>query len=124
MVRRLSVASRERGAESPVYAAEPSASAGRDEPAARAGIDVRSPATTVAGLLATAHGGLPVTAAPQRAATRRAGCRPARRKMVCKGHPCIYMADGDSRVRFASSKAVPCGRRLPRKLTDVHGREG
>ena len=53
------------------------------------------------------------------------GRRPAQRKMVCKGHPCIYAADGNlMTTRFASPWAVPRGLRSPRKLTDVHGREG
>ena len=112
VVHRLSVASRDRGAESSVYAAAPSARVDRDNPAAV--------------LLTLVHRGTPGAARPtaRRAATRRGGCRPARLKMVCKGHPCIYTADGDSMTRFASSKVVPCGRRRPRKLTDVHGREG
>ena len=63
-----------------------------------------------------------------RAATRHnlrhVGRRPAKPKMVCKGHPCIYAADGYPMTRFASSWAVPCGPHLPRKLTDVHGKEG
>jgi hypothetical protein len=45
-------------------------------------------------------------------------------KMVCKGHPCIYAADGNPMTRFASPWAVPRGPRSPRELTDVHGREG
>jgi hypothetical protein len=52
------------------------------------------------------------------------GCRPAKRKMVCKGHPCIHAADGDPMTWFASSMTARRGRRLPRKRTDVHGREG
>jgi hypothetical protein len=113
-VHRLSVASRDRGAESFVYAAAPSSSVERGSP--------------VATLLAPVHGGPPGAGATgragRRAATRRGGCRPARQKMVCKGHPCIYTADGDSMTQFASSKVVPCGHRRPGKLTDVHGREG
>jgi len=114
VVQRLSVPSRDRGAESSVYAAALSPSVDRDNPAAA--------------LLAPVHGG-PLDAGATRraarsAATRRAGCRPAWQKMVCKGHPCIYTADGDSMTQFASSKVVPCGRRRPRKLSDVHGREG
>ena len=119
MVHRLSVASRDRGAESPVYAAEPSSASGRV-----AGIDMRSGTAAVATSLATVHGASPGRLARRRTATRRGGCRPAERKMVCKGHPCIYTADGDSMTQLASSRAVPCGRRHPRKLTDVHGREG
>jgi len=94
MVRRLSLASLDSGAESPVYGAEP----------------FRRQVRT--GCAAT------------RRNLRHVGHRPAQRKMVCKGHPCIYTADGDSMTQFASSRAVPCGRRNPRKLTDVHGREG
>ncbi len=57
--------------------------------------------------------------------SRHAGRRPAQRKMVCKGHPCIYAADGNPMATwFASPWAVPRGLRSPRKLTDVHGREG
>jgi hypothetical protein len=55
---------------------------------------------------------------------RRVGRRPAGREMVCKGHPCIYAADGNPMTRFASPWAVPRGLRSPHKLTDVHGREG
>ena len=112
VVHRLSVANRDRGAESSVYAAAPSASADRDKPATA--------------LPAPVRGGPP--GAPRRAARRaapwRAGCRPVQQKMVCKGHPCIYATDGDSMTQFASSTVVPCGHRRPRKLTDVHGREG
>ncbi len=110
MVHRLSIASRDRGAESSVYAAAPSVRVDCGDPAA----------------VPLAHGAAPGAARPAagRAATRRGGCRPARLKMVCKGHPCIYTADGDSMTRFASSRVVPCGHRRPRKLTDVHGREG
>ena len=106
MVRRLSLASLDSGAESPEYGAEPFRGH------ARAG----------------------------RAATRRnlrhVGRRPARRKMVCKGHPCIYAADGNPMAWFASSLVVrganaaegSCGSPMtpmrPRKRTDVHGREG
>lgn len=94
MVRRLSLASLDSGAESPEYGAEPFRGHVRAE----------------------------------RAATRRnlrhVGRRPARRKMVCKGHPCIYAADGNPMTWFASSWAVPHCLRSPRTLTDVHGREG
>jgi hypothetical protein len=119
VVHRLSVSSRECGAESSVYAAAPSVSVDRDNPAAA--------------LLAPVHGRPPGAGAPRRAArraatrrpaTRRAGCRPAWQKMVCKGHPCIYAADGKPMTWFASSWAVPHCLRSPRTLTDVHGREG
>ena len=114
MVQRLSVSSRDRGAESSVYAAAPSASIDRDNPAAV--------------LLAPPRGGPPDAGAARRAARRAAsqcvGCRPAWQKMVCKGHPCIQTADGDSMTQFGSSMVVPCGPRRPRKLSDVHGREG
>ena len=94
MVRRLSLASLDSGAESPVYGEEPFCGQSRT----------------------------------RRAATRRnlrhVGHRPAQRKMVCKGHPCIYAADGNPMTRFASSWAAPYGSRSPRTLTDVHGREG
>ena len=114
MVQRLSVANGDRGAQSSVYAAAPSAPADRDK--------------TAAALLAPVRGGPSGTSATRRAARRaairRGGCRPVRQKMVCKGHPCIYTADEDSMTRSASSKVVPCGHRRPRKLSDVHGREG
>ena len=105
MVRRLSLASLDSGAESPVYGAEPFSG------------QVRT------GRAATRHN------------LRHVGHRPAQRKMVCKGHPCIYAADGNPMTWFASSLAVPrgrCGRRnlriaappgRPRRRTDVHGRE-
>ena len=131
VVHRLSVANRDRGAESSVYAAAPSAPVGRagarisvGQPGQVTGIGMCS-ATAVAAVLPTsAHGGSSRAGATRRAVIRRGGCRPARRKMVCKGHPCIYTADGDSMTQFASSKVVPCGHRRPRRLTDVHGREG
>ena len=67
-----------------------------------------------------------------------AGHRSGRRKMVCKGDPCIYAADGDPMTWFTSPLVVPCsgigategdrrpapGLRHPGQLTDVHGREG
>jgi hypothetical protein len=56
--------------------------------------------------------------------SRHVGCRPAKRKMVCKGHPCIHATDGDPMTWFASSMTRRRGRRLLRKRTDVHGREG
>jgi len=84
MVRRLSVASLDSGAESPVYGEEPFCGQSRT----------------------------------RRAATRRnlrhVGHRPAQRKMVCKGHPCIYAADGNPTMIAMR----------PRKRTDAHGREG
>ena len=134
MVRRLSLASLDSGAESPVYVSEPSASAG-----AYARGDV-PPTGVTRRSAATVDSMLPVQVATSCAATRRkprhVGHRPAKRKMVCKGHPCIYAADGNPMIWFASSLAVPlgpCGRRrlrsaahprLPGKRTDVHGREG
>jgi hypothetical protein len=117
VVRRLIVSSSDRGAESPVYAAEPAASVSHGDLAA-------SGPRGIGGGHRTAHGDAPGSGAPRHAGIRRAGCRPVGRKMVCKGHPCIYTADGDSMTQFAFPKAVPCGRRRPRKLTDVHGREG
>jgi hypothetical protein len=71
MVRRLSLASRVSGAESPVHGAEP----------------FRGQVRT--GCAAT-HRNL-----------RHVGHRPAQRKMVCKGHPCIYAADGNPMAWFA-----------------------
>ena len=106
MVRRLSLASRDSGAESPEHGAEPFCGQ------VRAG----------------------------RAATRRnlrpVGRRPARQKMVCKGHPCIYAADGNPMAWFASSSVVRCANAVegscgspmtplrPLRRTDAHGREG
>jgi hypothetical protein len=69
---------------------------------------------------------------------RHVGHRSAARKMVCKGDPCIYAADGDPMTWFTSPLVVPCGGipategarrpapglRHPGQLTDVHGREG
>jgi hypothetical protein len=106
MVRRLSLASLDSGAESPVYGAEPSRRQVR------------------AGCAATRHN------------LRHVGHRPAQRKMVCKGHPCIYAADGNPMAWFASSLVVrdvntaagSCGSPMtplrPLRRTDVHGREG
>jgi hypothetical protein len=54
---------------------------------------------------------------------RHVGCRPAKRKMVCKGHPCIHAADEELMTWFASSMTARRPRLL-RKRTDVHGREG
>ena len=55
---------------------------------------------------------------------RHVGCRPAKRKMVCKGQPCIHAADEDPMTWFASSMTARRGRRVLRKRTGVHGREG
>jgi hypothetical protein len=136
MVRRLTLASLDSGAESPVYVGEPSASAGRG-PHANGDVPPRGGAHCG---VATPGWMPPRHVATVRAATRRklrhVGHRPAKRKMVCKGHPCIYAADGNPMTWFASTLAVPhghCGRRSlriaappgrPRKRTDVHGREG
>jgi hypothetical protein len=136
MVRRLSLASLDSGAESPVYVGEPSVSAGRGAYAN----GVVPPGGASRNGAATVDLMPPRQDATGRAATRRklrhVGHRPAKRKMVCKGHPCIYAADGNPMTWFASSLAVPrglCGRRSlriaarlgrPRKRTDVHGREG
>ena len=105
-MRRLSVASLDSGAESPEYGADP--------------------------LRGQVRAG--------RAATRRnlrhVGRRPARRKMVCKGHPCIYAADGNPMAWFASSLVVRCANAAegscgsattpmrPLMRADAHGREG
>jgi hypothetical protein len=106
MVRRLSLASLDSGAESPVYGAEP-----------------------FCGQVRTGR-------AATRRNLRHVGHRPAQRKMVCKGHPGIYAADRNPMAWFASSLVVPwtsvaegsCGSpstpMRPRKRTDVHGREG
>jgi hypothetical protein len=136
MVRRLSLASLDSGAESPVYGAEPSASAVHRT---YANGDLPSRGAAHCGA-ATAGWMPPGRVVTGRAATRHklrhVGHRPAKRKMVCKGHPCIHAADGNPMTWFASSLAVPrgrCGRRSlriaappgrPRKRTDVHGREG
>jgi hypothetical protein len=135
MVRRPSLASLDSGAESPVYVGEPSASARRVAPAARPsrGSATRDDAATVDRML-------PLQVRTVYAATlrnlRHVGHRPARPKMVCKGHPCIYAADGNPMAWFASSLVArradaakgSCGSPLtpmrPRKRTDVHGREG
>ena len=106
MVRRLSLASLDSGAESPVYGAEPFCG------------QVRT------GCAAT------------RRNLRHVGHRPAQRKMVCKGHPCIYAADWNPMAWFASSLVVryagaaegscesPMIPMRPLRRTDVHGREG
>jgi hypothetical protein len=136
MVRRLSLASLDSGAESPVYVGEPLASAGRGTYPKG---DVPPPGA-VCSAASIVDSTPPRHVATGRAATRRklhhVGHRPAKRKMVCKGHPCIYAADGNPMTWFASSLAVPrglCGRRSlriaapqwrPRERTDVHGREG
>jgi hypothetical protein len=113
MVRRLSFASLDSGAESSVYGGEPPASARRAAPAARppwggatrdipGPADLLPPAQVRAGCAAT------------RRNLRHVGHRPPHRKMVCKGHPCINAADGNPMIRFAP----------PGKHCDVHGREG
>jgi hypothetical protein len=139
MVHRLSVATRDRGAESSVYDAAPPASEGcRDQSTVcrmrqRQSLGDahyapgRSPDISWRPVHACADWMFrdgPRGAEGESRRSRRAGCRPARRKMVCKGHPCIHAAHGDSMTQFASSNVVPCGRRRPRKLSDVHGREG
>jgi hypothetical protein len=136
MVQRRSLASLDSGAESPVYGAEPSASAGSGACAAgvvpprfathrgAATVGLMPPRQGVTGRAATRH------------KLRHVGHRPAKRKMVCKGHPCIYAADGNPMTWFTSSLAVPRGLGgrqsmwidarpgRPRMRTDVHGREG
>ena len=106
MVRRLSLASLDSGAESPVYGAEPF------------------------------RGQVRTGCAATRRNLRHVGHRPAPRKMVCKGHPCIYAADGNPMAWFASSLVVryasaaggscepPMTPMRPLRRTDVHGREG
>ena len=136
MVHRLSLASRDSGAESPVYVSGPSASAGSGTYARG---DVPLAGATRCGA-PTAHcmlpGQLAASCATPRRKLRHVGHRPAKRKMVCKGHPCIYAADGNPMTWFASSLVIPwtnaaegsCGSPMtplrPRKRTDVHGREG
>jgi hypothetical protein len=129
-VRRLSLASLDSGAESPVYSAAPSASAGHR---ANARGDLPS--------MVAAHGSAGVAdwmpprhVMTGRDATRRklphVGHRPAKRKMVCKGHPCIYAADGNPMTWFTSSICdrrslrIAAPQRRARRRTDVHGREG
>ena len=135
MVRRLSVASPDSGAESPVYGAAPAGPAEREAPAARPSWGggrrdwAERPMRRMVArdITVTAEWTLPgraETGAAIRGRCRHVGHRPANRKVVCKGHPCIYAADGGPMTRFASPTAVPRGRRLPCKLTDVHGREG
>jgi hypothetical protein len=106
MVRRLSLASLDSGAESPVYGAEPF------------------------------RGQVRTGCAATRRNLRHVGHRPGRRKMVCKGHPCIYAADGNPMAWFASSLGVRCANAAegscgspltpvrPLMRADVHGREG
>jgi len=162
MVRRLSVASPDSGAESPVYAKEPAAlgGPGRARRAAPRGgwqasrirpVCLASRAIVGRGAQHAPAGfrpshedrarqsaaqllprhrrsGFPVGPLMYSIATPgncgHVGCRPAKRKMVCKGHPCIHAADEDPMTWFASSMTARRGRRLLRKRTDVHGREG
>jgi hypothetical protein len=165
-VRRLSVASLDSGAESPVYGEEPSASADRGPVvnSPRADGDGRraagggqvvagwylAPGAVVGGRGGAAGAdGITSPQDPRCGATRditmtvslatpdqvgtgmprldklwHVGRRPTKRKMVCKGHPCIYAADGNPMTWFASSWALPHGLWSQRTLTDVHGREG
>jgi hypothetical protein len=157
-VRRLSVASLDSGAESPVYGAASSASVGRESAAPRppcavglrfrkghldsgrvsamrraAGLaafvpaDIRGGGATRACAIIT---GLMLPEQVSRGDARRATSYGlpvvdrAQRKMVCKGHPCIYAADRYPMTRLVTSLAVPRGTRSLGKLTDVHGREG
>lgn len=178
MVRRLSVASPDSGAESPVYGDEPADWAGRgDSPSRVSAAHVASaaaglgapprlaasrlvgsgqsawlPASSSTAAPSTHHPGSVLAARTELASQlrsscrasgaqalpagpllysiatpdnwRHVGCRPAKRKMVCKGHPCIYAADEDPMTWFASSKTARRGRRVLRKRTGVHGREG
>jgi hypothetical protein len=167
MVRRLSVANLDSGAESPVYGEEPSASADRGPVVnpPRADGDGRRAVgggRTVAGRYlalgvvvggrgrAVGAGGITSLLVPQCLATRDITMTVSfvtpglvwtgmpRHATSCdmsvvdqqsgrwyaKGHPCIYAADGNPMTWFTSSWAVPYGPRSPRKLTDVHGREG
>ena len=124
MVRRLSLASLDSGAESPVYVLVPSASAGRGTYANGGVPGLIPPTQVVTGRTATRHN------------LRHVGHRPAKRKMVCKGHPCIYAADGNPMAWFASSLVVSCANAAegscgspptpmrPLMRDDVHGREG
>jgi hypothetical protein len=105
MVRRLSLASLDSGAESLVYGAAPF------------------------------HGQARIGRAATRRNLRHVGHRPLQRKMVCKGHPCIYVADRNPMAWFVSSLVGRCANTAvgscgspttpmrPRKRTDAHGRE-
>ena len=108
MVGRPSLASLDSGAESTVYFA-----ASTRLPARHAG-------NRLLGTSGPGQAGLGAT----RGKPRYVGRRPAGRKMVCKGHPCIYAADGYPMTSFASSWDVPRGPRSPGKHSGVHGREG
>ena len=106
MVRRLSLASLDSGAESPEYGAAPS------------------------------RGQVRTGCAATRRNLRHVGHRPAQQNLVCKGHPCIYAADGNPMAWFASSLVVSCANAAegscgspptpmrPLMRADVHGREG
>jgi hypothetical protein len=140
MVRRSSVASLDSGAESPVYGEEPSASAARGDTAAKSpwadgavspggvislqvpqGGATRDNAVTVDCALP----GQVETGAPRLAAShdmsvvdRQSG------KWYVKDIRASTQPTGNLVTWFRSSWAVPRGLRSPRKLTDVHGREG
>jgi hypothetical protein len=153
MVRRLSVASRDSGAESAVYGEEPVAGDGREDspPGASARMELGVPPLAAARrpvgsgqsawLPAPSSAALPSffhtyasgdqasrSGRTDRAAnpdnSRYVGCLAAKRKMVYKGHSCIYPAGGEPMTWFASSMTARRGRRLPLRRTDVHGREG
>ena len=115
MVRRPSVASLDSGAESPVYGDEPEDRVGR-------GDSKQSPPVVRVASATAVLGAPPLAATPDN--WRHVGCRPAKRKMVCKGHPCIHATDEDLMTRFASSMTARRRRRLLGKRTDAHGREG
>ena len=149
MSRRPSFASLDSGTYSPEYGGEslmagrgelaaaslPNSPAAASDPAAPAGR--RDTRHHDDGPLGAVWPGQPGCAAV-RCNFRRVGNRSARRKMVCKGDPCIYAADGDPMTWLTSPLVVPCsgvrategarwpapGLRHPGQLTDVHGREG
>jgi hypothetical protein len=135
---RLSLASLDSGPEPRVYGGEPSAPDPGGKPPGG------GPGATARGRLQPPIGGLPAPRGDTRHHGHRgpgasraghSGCaaprgnlhavgrRPAKRKMVSKGHPCIHAAYGDLMTWFASSAATR-GLWSPSPLTDVHGREG
>jgi hypothetical protein len=103
MVRRLSLPSLDSGAESPVYVGEPSAPAARR---AHVGGDVPPCGASTCGFATvvwiSARQVMTRRAAPRRK-LRHVGHRPAKRKMVCKGHPRINAADGNPMTWSAPS---------------------
>jgi hypothetical protein len=134
-VRRLSVASLDSGAGSPVYGEEPSAAADHMDPEVKPRWvgDRGNPSLQVP------QGGLTcdITVAVSRI-PGQAGAGTSRLTTSCdmsvvdqqtgrwyvKDIRASIAADGNPMTSCASSWAVPRGSRSPRKPTDVHGREG